>query len=644
MGEALKASPRPLRMAPTSVRCAGHRLSRTLAAAVWALLAAMIYMALTVQAARAQTTLPPSAGCAAANAGAFDSLSLGLPEVNTFQNTFAAGETLTFAASGTVVSSEARDNTAVVTFMTPAPGDRTVPYVIPASGVRSFTTTVEGEVNMEVRCTPASPGTIIIEKKSMGGDGTFNFTGSLGGFDITTSNGTGSRTFADVSPGSYTVTEVTGSSEFMLTSIACGDPEGGVSGGNAMTHTANINLLSGATVVCTFANMTQEEMEQDTLATIKVFLYRRANLLLEEEPDRTRLFRRLPGSLWDGDGAVSFAGGPTFDRPMSLVLRGKDGETQIDFATSLSQLGRSMEAARRRKERDAMGGLQLDAADAGLISPTTTGYGFDVWVEGHYQTFKSDLGNVEQDGHLGVVYVGADYRVATSVIVGALVQFDWSEDSTEDTEIGVDGQGWMAGPYLSARLSEHLFFMVRGAWGQSDNTIDPFGSFTDKFDTNRWLVTANLAGNWTYGDFRVTPNLWLKYIEETQDNYVDSMGMAIPSQTVSLGRFSFGPEFGYRYNAADGTVFEPHGSITGIWDFDAPDSLTLTRVTGVGSNVAVIGTTVAGIDDFRAKVEGGVLIINPSGAKFRIVGTYDGIGSDDLEAIGAEAWLSFPLN
>ena len=60
----------------------------------------------------------------------------------------------------------------------------------------------------------AAPATITIKKTSEGGNGTFNFTGDLGSFSITTtgssgpgSDGTGSQTFS-VPPGTYNVTEV----------------------------------------------------------------------------------------------------------------------------------------------------------------------------------------------------------------------------------------------------------------------------------------------------------------------------------------------------------------------------------------------------------------------------------------------------
>jgi hypothetical protein len=42
-------------------------------------------------------------------------------------------------------------------------------------------------------------------------------------------------------------------------------------------------------------------------------------------------------------------------------------------------------------------------------------------------------------------------------------------------------------------LSPNLYFDARAAWGQSDNSIDPLGVYTDNFSTDRSLVSAKLT-------------------------------------------------------------------------------------------------------------------------------------------------------
>jgi outer membrane autotransporter protein len=257
--------------------------------------------------------------------------------------------------------------------------------------------------------------------------------------------------------------------------------------------------------------------------------------------------------------------------------------------------------------------------------------GFDLWVEGHYTHFDDDQGKADRSGRLGVMYFGADYLINPGLLLGALAQFDWMEDSSNTLKSNVDGRGWMAGPYMSARLSENIFFDARAAWGESDNDISPFGTYEDSFHTKRWLVRGNLTGNWNFGNWRLTPSASVARIEEDQEAYIDSLGISIPGQDLALGRVTFGPEIGYRYFASDGSIIEPHMALQGLWDFEKPDTLTL-------------GSEVVGPDDFRGKFEAGVMFMMPEGASVRATGSYDGIGSDDFHAYGGQMWVNLPLH
>jgi uncharacterized repeat protein (TIGR01451 family) len=368
-----------------------------------------------------------------------------------------------------------------------------------------------------------------------------------------------------------------------------------------------------------------------TQQVIQNFLYRRADQLLSNEPDRNRLIRRLPGVLWGDSNTQTGQGGSTF------TVSGGDGggPTHIAFATSFSQMMADARAARQKKaqeQNDQMMGLGVAPHSSLKDEPLPVwNSGFDLWVEGHYSHFDDDQGKGDRSGHLGVMYVGADYLVTPGLLIGALVQFDWMTDTSNVQQTSADGHGWMAGPYVSARLSENVFFDARAAWGTSDNTVNPLGFFVDNFDTDRWLARANLTGNWNYGNWRFTPSVSVAHIEEEQHAYLDAIGIAIPGQSVALGRVTFGPEVGYRFFASDGSIIEPMASIQGLWDFEKPDVLT-------------IGDQIVSPDTFRGKVEAGVMFSMPVGATVRATANYDGIGSSDFRAYGGQLWVNLPLH
>ena len=111
-------------------------------------------------------------------------------------------------------------------------------------------------MNMDKACTATfvQQGTIVIQKTAIGGNDTFGFSGSsgIGSFSITTSSGSGARSFS-LAPGTYTVTENTPPTGWAFQRLVCTDPDGGTTV-DLNTRTATIDLDAGETVTCTFTN------------------------------------------------------------------------------------------------------------------------------------------------------------------------------------------------------------------------------------------------------------------------------------------------------------------------------------------------------------------------------------------------------
>ena len=475
-------------------------------------------------------------------------------------------------------------------------------------------------------------GSITILKTASGGDNAFSFTTTLpgvGSFSLTTIGGSSSRTFASIAPGTYSFSEVNLPREWRLANLVCtGSTAGGSVTIDVTSRSVAIVLAAGETVTCTFANVFDvDEHQRNTQRVISNFLKHRNELLATHEPDRSRFIRRMPGSLW-GEGEQMQQGGVGG----AVALYGVDSEnsTRLSFGTSLSQFigARANPPARDGGDEPAMALGALPKAPRPAASSTG---GLDVWVEGHFSDYRDRAGGLRSTGHFGILYLGADYLVTPAILVGALVQLDWTGEHARLPNSAVDGQGYMAGPYASIKLTPHLFFDARVAWGGSDNSVKPFGTYEDAFATDRWLANARLTGNWSFGNFRVTPSLGYTFVEDKQHGYVDSLGVLIPSQTVSLGRLSFGPEFAYRLPLADGSVWEPLVSIQGIRDDSNTDG--------------AVGGLAAGGDDFRLLVQAGVLARLRGGMLLRAVGSYDGLGSrTGFHDLGGQLWINIPLH
>ncbi|MCB1771106.1 MAG: cadherin-like domain-containing protein [Candidatus Competibacteraceae bacterium] len=84
--------------------------------------------------------------------------------------------------------------------------------------------------------------TLVVEKKTLGGDATFNFTSSsnaIGNFSLTTMNGEAIRAFNNLPSGQYNVTEATPPTGWDLTGNTC---------------SSGVTLSPGGLVTCTFTN------------------------------------------------------------------------------------------------------------------------------------------------------------------------------------------------------------------------------------------------------------------------------------------------------------------------------------------------------------------------------------------------------
>ncbi len=366
---------------------------------------------------------------------------------------------------------------------------------------------------------------------------------------------------------------------------------------------------SGAATATLSVNQDPAVVIAQTQQVISNFMNTRADLMTIQDPDL---------SLHLETGGA----GP----PVDVNAYFDPDRSDFSFATSLSRLAYAAGTGERQAGSEALAALgYTQAAPTGAEAPR-----FDIWAEGSYTTFNDTAAGADMDGRFGLLYVGAEYRLGSNLLVGALGQFDWTAEKDDNTGIGADGIGWMAGPYVVGRLGDSLYLQARGAWGVAENEVTPFGTYADSFNSTRWLVSGKVTGRFHAGQWRFSPTAGLIYFQEEQHAYVDSNGLTIPSQSVALGRATFGPEVGYRVNLDGGGYLESMLGITGVFDFDED-----------GKTLGGFATTA---DSLRAKVSGGFSFQGPGGAKFGISGFYDGVGDENFEAYGGKANLVVPFD
>ncbi|MEL6621151.1 MAG: autotransporter outer membrane beta-barrel domain-containing protein, partial [Pseudomonadota bacterium] len=554
----------------------------------------------------------PAAGIPASNLGFNVNLPAGLNLTDTPGLTNSCGGSATAPANGTSVTLTGGSVAALSTCTVEANVTSMTQGAVPAiSGALS------SSLGGAALAPPSEPlvvtenlqGTVTFVQNT-DTDGNFGFSSSEAALNFTIATVGGSGIFGPVSvdAGTYTVTQ-SRPAGLGNTSLTCSDDDSTV---DVAAGTVTLNIAELEDVTCTFGSIGSQ---QETTDQINSFLNRRNNLILSNGPSSGRRMDRLNQGIGRSQ-TLSFQQGDLASMtPFSFDLLSL-GSGSYKFSTSSTQIQRSSRMFR----------LAMDDVEGN--SQVWTPPRWDVWFEASFTKYEASQGS---DGHFGIAYLGADYLLSADLLVGALVQVDSLDDGNDGTGATTEGTGWMFGPYMTARIGDNLIFDGRLAYGQSDNTISPFGTYADDFDSDRILIDASLSGNYDWNNWVVTPNLAISYIEDRQRSYVDSLGVTIPEQTVSLGQIRVGPTFSTTLDGQNGSVIRPSFTLNGIYNFSDTDG------------VVIVNDTSGETDGFRARIEAGVEIAGRNGARFQFSANYDGIGQSDFESYGARFQLSIPL-
>ena len=136
---------------------------------------------------------------------------------------------------------------------TPVVDDFAVAAGVGAAAAPSVLVNLASGADVTCTFTNTKQGTVTVIKNAVGGNATFPFTGTLGGFNLTTTGGTAQTTFNNLPPGNYSISETNVPAGWVLTGVVCSD------GSTPDT----IQVSAGETVTCTFTNTQQGRIVVD---------------------------------------------------------------------------------------------------------------------------------------------------------------------------------------------------------------------------------------------------------------------------------------------------------------------------------------------------------------------------------------------
>ena len=445
-------------------------------------------------------------------------------------------------------------------------------------------------------------GSITLVQRISGSDTQVAFTSNIAALNasVSTSGGVGQISAANVAVGSYSVTAADLTAQgYAITDISCNDSD---SVANLAGRSIALELSAGEDLVCTFTSANAREA---AAVAIYSFLTGRNALILSHQPDLQRRLDRLAGDDMPGAGSASAYG-------MAVP-----GSGELPLNATLSR-----DSARI--------GTSLAMAESALGDKDRAARAFDIWAEGYFSSVS--LGS--QDANFSMFYLGADLRVSDGLLIGAMVSRDDYGDKGSFDAGDAEGDGWMAGPYLTARLAPQFYLEARAAWGSSDNRVSPLQGQVDAFDTNRSYYSGSLIGQMELGrQTMLRPEVTVRYLKEKQAGYIDSLNVAIPGQTVDQGDISFRPRLSHTVGFDSGWSLRPFAEVEGIYTFGtAPDGAVANLLP---ANIADI------FGDFRGRVEGGFDVFSTGSFRASLSGFYDGIGADNYSSKGVHVAVSF---
>jgi hypothetical protein len=242
--------------------------------------------------------------------------------------------------------------------------------------------------------------------------------------------------------------------------------------------------------------------------------------------------------------------------------------------------------------------------------------GQSVWAESRQAPFQT----IDGAPTLTTTYFGADYRLGSDLLFGAMVQMD---DRIVTLPVGGEAtatDAYLAGPYAAYRLNSNFVLDARASWGETSNGTTLAGEDAN-FTTNRLLTEARLSGSWGLGEWQLMPAAAVTHVDETAIAAIP--GLAGTSAAVT--RFTAGPEVRRAIDMGFGSSLVPFAFFKTSFDLDdikvAPGSA-------------------------RSTIGGGVVVNDTEGYVIQATGNYSETVGDATpdKSFAGKVMVSVPLN
>jgi len=213
---------------------------------------------------------------------------------------------------------------------------------------------------------------------------------------------------------------------------------------------------------------------------------------------------------------------------------------------------------------------------------------YGVWFTPSSSWMKNTGDTSAYDGRLLSAMAGGDFTIMSNMLLGVSVGYEALDLDTDYNNGTLKDNGFTIAPYFGYTFTDNLVFDLLLGYTYLENDMDRIqggeqieGTFNHRgiektystqlskerikgsFDSNRFLVSANVNYSKLIENWNLSAVLGYMYANEEEDAYQEKGGynFNVDSQTIYLSEWRLGGRAGYLIN-----LFEPYISMAYLYD------------------------------------------------------------------------------
>jgi len=197
---------------------------------------------------------------------------------------------------------------------------------------------------------------------------------------------------------------------------------------------------------------------------------------------------------------------------------------------------------------------------------------------------------------------GISLRVTPDFLVGALAGRESFSYRSDDTGATLSGDGTSLGAYAGWDIGGRVLVSL----GVVNTALDyrtSAGNASGTFQASRWLVTGDISGEYTLGDFTVQPSATLLGIWESQDAYIDTLSGTHDARQFGSASASAGLRLSRALPISENWELVPY--VGAYVETDAEATIGNDATYGVSGRLSA-GAAITSADDLYIGLDGGL--------------------------------------